>query len=479
MKGNLKGSDKMENIHIKNFIGKHVHFIGIGGISMSGIAEILLNKGYNVSGSDIRNSAIIERLRTKGANIYIGHRPSNINGANLVVYTAAINEENPELLEAHKNSIPTMDRATLLGQLMETYPFAIGVSGTHGKTTTTSMLSIIMEHADLDPTILVGGEVDEIGGNVRTGTSDYFLTEACEYVESFLKFHPYIALILNIDEDHLDYFKNLDHIYSAFLKYARLVPPDGYVVGCIDDPLVEKLMKEAGRQTVSFGIEKNADLIAHSISFDDKGCPTFIPSYMGKDEEPIHLNVPGKHNIYNALGAYATAKILGVDGKIIKEALSLYHGTHRRFEIKGTVDNITVIDDYAHHPNEIRATLNILNNFSHNRIWCIFQPHTYTRTKKLFNRFIDAFHGVDKLIVTDIYAAREKNPGDIHAKDIVSAINENGQDALYISDFKDIVSYLAENVKSGDIIITMGAGNVYEVGESFLKSFQKVTPKAL
>ncbi|HHW69898.1 MAG TPA: UDP-N-acetylmuramate--L-alanine ligase, partial [Clostridiales bacterium] len=189
----------MENIHIKNFIGKHVHFIGIGGISMSGIAEILLNKGYKVSGSDIRNSAIIERLRKKGANIYIGHRPSNINGANLVVYTAAINKENPELLEAHKNSIPTMDRATLLGQLMETYPFAIGVSGTHGKTTTTSMLSIIMEHADLDPTILVGGEVDEIGGNVRTGTSDYFLTEACEYVESFLKFHPYIALILNID----------------------------------------------------------------------------------------------------------------------------------------------------------------------------------------------------------------------------------------------------------------------------------------
>lgn len=479
MKGNLKGSDKMKNIHIENFIGKHIHFIGIGGISMSGIAEILLDKGYIISGSDIHNSAIIERLRKKGANIYIGHDSLNIKGANLIVYTAAINDDNPELIEASKNSIPTMDRATLLGQLMETYPFAIGVSGTHGKTTTTSMLSVIMEHADLDPTILVGGEVDEIGGNVRSGSSDYFLTEACEYVESFLKFHPYIALILNIDEDHLDYFKDIDHIYSAFLKYARLVPPDGYVVGCLDDPHVEKLMKEVKRQTISFGIEKDADLIAHSISYDRTGCPIFIPSYMGKDGKTIHLKVPGKHNIYNALGAYATAKILGVDGNIISEALSLYHGTHRRFEVKGIVNDITVIDDYAHHPNEIRATIDILDNFPHGRIWCVFQPHTYTRTKKLFNRFVDAFQGIDKLIVTDIYAAREKDPGDIHSKDIVSTISKNGQDAIYISNFKDIVEYLNKNIESGDIIITMGAGNIYEVGESFLKTFQKVTPKAL
>ncbi len=469
----------MKNIHIRNFIGKHIHFIGIGGISMSGIAEILLENGYIISGSDIRDSKIIERLRKKGANIYIGHNSSNIEGAKLIVYTAAINGNNPELMAAEERSIPVMDRATLLGQLMETYPFAIGVAGTHGKTTTTSMLSVIMEHADLNPTILVGGEVDEIGGNVRTGNSDYFLTEACEYVESFLKFHPYIALILNIDEDHLDYFRDIDHIYQAFLKYARLVPPDGYVIGCIDDPLVEKLLNEARRQYVSFAIEKEAHLIAHSISYDDRGCPTFIPCYRGQDTEPISLKVPGRHNIYNALAAYATARILGVDGRTIAEGLNTYHGTHRRFEIKGTIDGITVIDDYAHHPNEIKATINALKNFPHKRIWCIFQPHTYTRTKKLFDRFIDAFQGVDKLIISDIYAAREKDPGDIHSNDIVYNIKKNGQEAMYISAFDEIVAYLSQNVQSGDIVVTMGAGNIYEVGDDFLKTFQKVTPKAL
>lgn len=469
----------MKTINFTNFKGRHIHFIGIGGISMSGLAEILLEKGYIVSGSDLRKSDITERLVKKGAKIYIGHNAKNIQNAQLVVYTAAVGKDNPEFVAARENSIPLLDRATFLGQLMKTYPFAVGVSGTHGKTTTTSMLSVVMEQANLDPTILVGGQVDEIGGNVRTGNSEYFLTEACEYVESFLKFHPYIAIILNIDEDHLDYFRDIDHIYESFLKYSRLVPEDGFVIGCIDDPRVEKLMQEAGRNTISFGIDKKANWMAHSISYDDNGCPTFTPSYNGQDMNPIHLKLPGKHNIYNALAAYAAGYALGVDENIISKALAMYNGTHRRFEVKGIIDGITVIDDYAHHPNEIKATIATIDNMPHNRVWCIFQPHTYTRTKKLFDRFVDAFDGVDRLIITDIYAAREKDTGEIHSRDLVSAIRGKDQDAIYISEFEDILKYLLKNVHPGDLVVTMGAGDVYRIGDSFLKNLQKLTPKAL
>lgn len=469
----------MKTINFTDFKGRHIHFIGIGGISMSGIAEILLKKGYIVSGSDLRNSDITERLTKKGANIYIGHDEANIKDAQLIVYTAAIGEDNPELIAARESSVPLLDRATFLGQLMKTYPFAVGVSGTHGKTTTTSMLSVIMKEANLDPTILVGGQVDEIGGNVRTGNSEYFLTEACEYVESFLKFHPYIALILNIDEDHLDYFRDIDHIYDAFFKYANLVPEDGLVIGCADDPLVDRLMRDVDRNTISFGIDTKANWMAHSISYDTAGRPTFVPSYNGQDMEPIHLNLPGKHNIYNALAAYAAGYALGVEGHTMSKALSKYNGTHRRFEIKGTIDGITIIDDYAHHPNEIKATVSTIGNIPHHRAWCIFQPHTYTRTKKLFDRFVDSFEGIDKLIITDIYAAREKDTGEIHSKDLVAAIDNMGQDAIYISSFEDILKHLLKNLRSGDVVITMGAGNVYEIGDDLLKSLQKLTPKAL
>ena len=460
----------MDKVHIRDFAGRHVHFIGIGGISMSGLAEILLEKGYKVSGSDLQQSRLTKRLEDNGAIIYQGHNARNIEGADLVVYTAAVKNDNPELMAAADKNIPCMDRATLLGQIMETFQFAIGVSGTHGKTTTTSMLSIVMKHAGLDPTILVGGELDEIGGNVRTGQSEYFITEACEYMDSFLKFHPYMAVILNIDSDHLDYFKDLDQIYSSFKKYAGLVPESGYVIGCGDDPLVSRLMKEVNCHTVSYGINQPADWMAKDITFDNSGCASFRAVNGTRDLGIFSLKIPGRHNVYNALATIAACGIMGIPAETIRESIQKYGGTHRRFEVKGKTSNqATVVDDYAHHPTEIKATINAALNYPHNRIWCVYQPHTYTRTKKLFNEFTQAFNGVDFLIMADIYAAREKNPGDISSGMLADSISENGLKCLYMPEFDKIEEYIRQHSEPGDLIITMGAGDIYKVGDALLK----------
>jgi len=457
-------------IHIRDFANKHVHFIGIGGISMSGLAEILLCKGYKVSGSDLKLSGLTSRLQSKGAVVYLGHNAQNINGADLVVYTAAVKDDNPELMEAKKQNIPCMDRATLLGQIMETFEYAIGVAGAHGKTTATSMLSVIMNHAGLDPTILVGGELDEIGGNVRTGKSKYFITEACEYMDSFLKFHPYIAIILNIDKDHLDYFKDINQIYKSFFEFASLVPESGCVIGCADDPLVSRLLKEIDRPAISYGIHQPADWTAVDISFDNEYHSSFTVMNNEENIGRFSLNVPGKHNIYNALACIAACHTAGISVAIMQEALLHYRGTHRRFEIKGKTSNQAVIvDDYAHHPTEIKATLKAAMNYPHNRLWCIFQPHTYTRTKKLFNEFTEAFDGVDFLILADIYAAREKNTGDISSQMLAEAITARGLNCTYIPEFSEIADYIREKSQPGDLIITMGAGNVYEIGDALLK----------
>jgi UDP-N-acetylmuramate--alanine ligase len=459
----------MDNIHIRDYKGKHVHFIGIGGISMSGLAEILHEKGYRISGSDLQPSPITESLMHKGMTIYKGHSADNIQGAELVVYTAAVKDDNPELVEAKKRNIPAMDRATLLGQIMDTYQTAIGVSGTHGKTTTTSMLALVMHESDLDPTILVGGQLDEIGGNVRTGNSDFFITEACEYVDSFLKFRPNIALILNIESDHLDYFKDIDHIYSSFVKYARLVPTSGYVIGCGDDPLVSKLLAEVDCNTISYGIDRPADWTAREITYDNTGCASFIVMKDGHSFGRFELKVPGRHNVYNALATIAASHIMGIPADKIKNSLLKYHGTHRRFERKGTTENKAVlIDDYAHHPTEIKTTINAALNYPHNKLWCIFQPHTYTRTKMLFNDFIEAFEGVDQLIITDIYAAREKDTGEIHSRMLADAIAQKGHNCIYISSFEEIIEYVKNHSQPEDLIITMGAGSIYKVGEALL-----------
>lgn len=465
-----RGVIKMK-VNIENF--DRVHFIGIGGISMSGLAHIMLNAGHIVTGSDIKDSYIIQKLKDEGAIINIPHNASNVDGANLVVYTAAVKEDNPEMIRARELDIPTIDRATLLGEIMKKYKYGVGVAGSHGKTTTTSLISVLLEEMNYDPTVLVGGEVDVIGGNVRVGKSDYFVTEACEYTDSFLKFYPYIAVILNVDSDHLDYFKNIDNIKQSFTQFANLVPKDGYVVACGDDSNTMSVLKNVDRNIITFGIDSNCTWNAKNIKFDEKGFPSFDVYYNGTFIQNFELSIVGKHNIYNALATLAVCHLLGVDIKSTPSIIKKFKGTHRRFEFKGTLDGAIIIDDYAHHPTEIKATLSSALNYPHNRIICIFQPHTYSRTYSLLQDFATSFDSADITIITDIYAAREKDTGIVHAKDLAKLIRDRGNETYYIKEFTDIVDYLRSIIKSGDLVITIGAGDVYEVGNMLLNFNKK------
>lgn len=455
------------NLHQHKY--KHVHFIGIGGISMSGLAEILLTNGYKVSGSDMKESSILDRLRNLGGVIYIGHHQQNIQGADLIVYTSAISKSNPEYQEALKMKIETVDRATFLGQLMKGYQNSIAVAGTHGKTTTTAMISIILNNSKLSPTILLGGILDQIGGNVKIGKEDYFLTEACEYKGSFLKFYHTMGVILNIEEDHLDYFKNIDEIIDTFKKFASFIPREGFIIINSDDQHTPKIIQNLECNIVTFGLNSNSDFYATDITFTDEGYPDFILHVKNKNTYKVALGVMGIHNIYNALAAIATTYNCGIPMDTILDSLKEYKGTHRRFENKGIFKDVKIVDDYAHHPTEIRATLSTAKKITPNRLWCVFQPHTYTRTKALLNDFSDSFYDADKVIVSDIYAAREKDTGLIHSKDLVKELNARDIDAIYIDDFDKIADYLYQNTESGDIVITMGAGDIYKVGDKLLE----------
>lgn len=447
---------------------KKVHFIGIGGISMSGIAEILIDNGYRVSGSDRNRSHLTDKLKDLGVDVKIGHDEKNVYGADIVVYTAAVKEDNPEMIEAGRLGITVYDRAEFLGLIMKSYSKAIAVSGSHGKTTATSMLSLILLNGGLDPTVLVGGEVDEIGGNARPGKSPYFLAEACEYKGSFLKFFPYIGIILNIDADHLDYYKDINEIYETFEKFSMLIPKDGTLIGCIEDEKVEKILNEVSCNKISFGLNKG-DFSVSNVKYDSTGCPSFTVSYMEEKYGDFRLSIPGEHNIINALAAICCGHLLGVDIDVMRKSLTQFHGTHRRFEKKGESMGVVVIDDYAHHPTEISATIKAAINYPHRKLYCVFQPHTYSRTIKLFDEFTTAFNGLDKLILADIYAAREKDTGIVNSKMLCDAVSKNSVDALYLGDFDTILKYLKENLNDGDVLITMGAGDIYKLGEDFLK----------
>ena len=431
---------------------------------MSGLAEILIKRGVKVSGSDMNKSSIIDNLVADGAKVYYGHSADNIENPDLVVYTAAVKDDNPELMRAREKGIKTIDRAEMLGSIMKEFKNAIGVAGTHGKTTTTSMLSYVLVENGTDPTITVGGELDIIGGNIRTGKSDYFLTEACEYTRSFLKFFPKIAVILNVDEDHLDYFKGMDDIIDAFSDFACLVPPDGTVVANADDPECLKAVEKAVAKVVTVGFSPDADYRAENVTYHDDGTAEF--DIVDKSGEVHHesLSVIGKHNVTNALAAYACADALGLDKDITINALSHFGGTKRRYEKKGEVNGITVIDDYAHHPTEIIATLTSAKKIKKGDVWCLFQPHTYTRTKALLPEFAKALSNADKVIVADIYAAREKDTGVVSSKDVADLIDG----AMYMKEFSKIADYVLQNAKDGDIVITMGAGDIYKVGEMML-----------
>lgn len=447
----------------------NVHFIGIGGISMSGLAEILLTEGYSVSGSDAKDSLIIDRLKKLGAKIYIDHNENNVNGSDLIVYTDAISMDNKELLNARSLGVPVIDRATFLGALLKNYTNSIAVSGTHGKTTTTSMLSTILNRSTLNPTILLGGQLDEIGGNVRLGSKDYMLTEACEYKGNILKYFPSMAIILNIDEDHLDYFTSIDHILDTFVQYGKNLDENSYLLINGDDSGSKKVIDNTLAKVITFGIYKDYDYTAENIKFSTEGFPTYDLNIKGQGIYTIKLNVMGIHNIYNSLASIAAANIYGVDMDKIQEYISLYTGVHRRLEFKGYHNGVKIIDDYAHHPTEIKATLTAFKNSDVGNIYCVFQPHTYTRTKLLLNGFAESFTGAYKIIITDIYAAREKDNGSIHSKDLVQAIIDKGLDAIYLQSFEDIKTYLLDNAVDEDIIITMGAGNIYQIGDSIIE----------
>ncbi len=453
---------------------KNVFFIGIGGISMSALAHILKNDGYSVSGSDFSDSETVQELRSSGIDVAIGHSAENVDGAGLVVYTAAIKDDNPELCRARELGIPAIERAVLLGAMMKGYKYPVAVSGTHGKTTATSMISHVLCHANFDPTILVGGVLPLIGGNMRDGGKEYFVTEACEYCGSFLKFFPLFSIILNIEEDHLDYFKDLDDIIDCFSQFVAKTPKGGAVIANFDDENVKRAVNHAPSAIVSYSIkDKNCDYVADNVSFDERGFSSFDVLKNGEFFEHIKLSVPGLHNVSNALAVIATSELLGVSPCDIKDGLLSFCGTNRRFEYKGEVNSAKIYDDYAHHPTEIKATLSAAKATGAKRIRCVFQPHTYTRSYTLRDEFAESFYDCDDLIVTDIYAAREKDTGLIHSKDLVDAINEKSKNAKYIKEFADIEKYFEETAQEGDLIFTMGAGNIYKIGESIIKSDEK------
>lgn len=448
-----------------------VYFMGIGGISMSGLAEILIQEGFRVSGSDMKESDIIDTLRGMGADIHIGQVADNISDdIDLVVYTAAIKETNPEFMEVMRRSIPMLTRAQLLGQIMDNYRYGIAVSGTHGKTTTTSMLSHILLQADTDPTISIGGMLDVIGGNIRVGHTDYFVTEACEYTNSYHALNPYISIILNVDEDHLDFFSGIDEIADSFKTFAEKLPENGLLVINGDMEYTDRICTNVRSKIVTFGLNPDNTYSASNIIFDEEGHPTYTLVIEGKEVDTIALHSTGIHNVVNSLSAIAASRFLGIDMTYIKAGLLACTSAKRRFEHKGTTPNgVMILDDYAHHPTEISATLQAAINTPHNELWCIFQPHTYTRTYALLDRFAEALSVCDHVILADIYAAREKDNGKVSSRDLETRINALGGHALYLGDFDSIEKFVEKNCKKNDLLITMGAGNVDTIGDNLLK----------
>lgn len=446
---------------------KNIHMIGIGGISMSGIAEILQNWGFNITGSDASDSENIQLLLKRGIKVTVGHNLEDVKNSDIVVYSAAIKLDDPEIMEAHKLNIPTIERADFLGLITKCYKDTICISGTHGKTTTTSMISLCFMEAMLDPSIQVGAYLKQIDGNYKVGNSEHFIIEACEYVESFLKFFPKAEIILNIDNDHLDYFKTFENIKNAFIKYVKLLPEDGVLVLNGDDNNCLDLAQHAKSKIVTYGItNKNTDFFAVNISFDNDGFAEFDVYHNDEFFDRIKLSVPGMHNVLNSLACISICTEYGINKKDIKNALKKFTGAHRRFEFKGKIDNkASVYDDYGHHPTEIIATAKSLMNKKYNKSWVIFQPHTYSRTKTLLNDFAKALLNFDNIIILDIYAARERNTYNITSKDLVDKINSLGKKALYIPDFEECTKYIKENIKENDIVMTLGAGTVTNIGD--------------
>ena len=458
----------MYQINFENPI--HIYFIGIGGISMSGLAEILLSEGFRISGSDRSPSPLTRRLEELGATVYYGQREENLSSdIDLVVYTSAIKPDNPEMVATNKLGIASLTRAQLLGQMMKNYKTPIAVSGTHGKTTTTSMVSQILLENDDDPTLSIGGIYKPIGGNIRVGGSDRFVTEACEYTNSFLSFYPKISIILNIEEDHLDFFKDIDDIRNSFHEFARLLPEDGTLIINGDIDRCNEITADLSCKVITYGSSSDFDYYPTDITYDESGCPSFHLMRRNGKEEAFSLHVPGEHNVYNAIAAIVLADLLGISDDVTAKALLHYGGTDRRFEYKGKVNGFAIIDDYAHHPTEIKATLLAAKNYPHRTTWCVFQPHTYTRTQAFLSDFAKALSLADEIVLADIYAAREKDTLGISSRTLQAEIEKLGHRCYYFPSFEEIENFLLTNCTKDDLLITMGAGDVVKIGENLLR----------
>jgi UDP-N-acetylmuramate--alanine ligase len=460
---------------------QQVHFVGIGGIGMSGIAEVLLNLGYKVSGSDLKNSPVTERLRSLGATVFEGHRAENIAGTEVVVTSSAIAPENSEVVEAHRLHIPVIQRAEMLAELMR-LKYGIAIAGMHGKTTTTSMVAAVLAGGGLDPTVVVGGRVGAMGSNARLGKSQYLVAEADESDRSFLKLSPILSVVTNIDREHMDCYRNMREVKKTFLEFMDRVPFYGMVVACNDDALLRRLLPEVRRRTVTYGtkrgsdfwIKVKADCGANNIGADGQPLSRFRVNYRGKDLAEFALHVPGLHNILNATAAIAVGVGLDVEVDAIRAALDQFRGVDRRFQLRGRVAGVSVIDDYGHHPTEIKATLAAARQCGFSKIHVVFQPHRYTRTRDLMDEFTNAFKDADSLFVLDIYAASEKPIEGIGGAALAQRIREKGgRSADYVSSFADAVHSAAAVAGEGDMILTLGAGSVSQLGPMILEELKR------
>ena len=463
----------MQNVSLSNI--RKIYFIGIGGTSMSGLALMSQSKGFEVSGSDMRPCSYTEKLEKNNIPVIIGHFEENIpEDADLVVYSAAINQNNIEIITAKKYNIPLLERSYFLGLISDFYPRTIAVSGTHGKTTTSSLVSLMLYNAALDPSVSIGGTLPQIGGNSRVGDSDIFVIEACEFIDSFLHTKHKIGIILNIEEDHLDYFTGgIEQIKQSFLKFAQILPEDGLLIANSDDPKVIAVLSEVKAPVSTFGLEEGSDWRAVSIRYDKLGKPTFDVYYKGEFFETFSLNIPGKHNVLNSLSVIACAHYMNVGKDIMKRTFLEFMGAKRRFEFVGEERNIKVFEDYAHHPTELRVTIEACKNYEHNKLWVVFQPHTYSRTYFLFSGFVDAVKDADMVIFNDIYSDREANDWDVYSEDLAKAVIEKHNiDARVISGFGDIVDFIKLNASEGDFVLVAGSQSINQVAADLVDALK-------
>ncbi|MBR2661318.1 MAG: UDP-N-acetylmuramate--L-alanine ligase [Clostridia bacterium] len=463
----------MKTAHIRDYPGGRIHMIGIGGSSMSGLAEMLIDQGYRVSGSDRDETYLVHYVREKNAEVFIGHKAENVRGADLVVYSAAISKDNPERAEAERLGIPCIERATLLGQLMEGYPSAVGVCGAHGKTTVTSMLSQMLMESGLDPSIHIGGRLDAIGGSTRVGHSSIFVAEACEYNRSFLHLSPTVAVVLNIDADHLDCYRDIDEIEQTFGQFLSLLPNDGTAIGNGDDPRIVRCFGKLKCRTILFGMDRACEWHPENMTEDDRGYAAFDLFHNGKAVAAVRMNVPGRFNVMNALASVAAAVHLGVDPEKAAETLGRFSGAHRRFELTDSIDGVEIFHDYGHNPAEMRNAVSIARKRCKGRLWAVMQPHTFSRVRTLFGQYLTCTEEADFTLVTDICAAREKDPGDLNSGMLVQGMREHGINAVWTPSFDDTESYLKEHWQPGDLVITMGCGDINLLNDQIHRHFQE------